>query len=85
MRCDYRIQMDHALLLGKILLEGRPHRGVYAERGRRPYCTRCFMNSAASPQKALEKAFDMVSKPDPSVLFFPQAQRALTVLDSTIS
>jgi len=44
-----------------------------------------LLNSAASPQKALEKAFDMVSKPDPSVLFFPQAQRALTVLDSTIS
>jgi hypothetical protein len=40
-----------------------------------------FLDTAESPQTALEKAMNMVLNPNPRVLFFPQAQRALSVLD----
>jgi len=84
LNADYKIQMDHALLLGKILLKG-VRIVVSTPNVKDAILHKMLLNSAASPQKALEKAFDMVSRPDPSVLFFPQAQRALTVLDSTIA
>jgi hypothetical protein len=42
-----------------------------------------FLETAESPQEALDKAMNMVSNPKPAVLFFPQAQRALSVLDKT--
>lgn len=77
---DYRIQMDHALLLGKILLKGV--RIIVAtpsvDEG---VLKKMFLGCAASPQDALEKALTMVEGPDPKVLFFPQPQRALSVLD----
>jgi len=44
-----------------------------------------FMDAAESPQEAVKKAMNMVSNQEPMVLFFPQAQRALSVLDSTVA
>jgi nickel-dependent lactate racemase len=77
---EYRIQMDHALLLGKILLKGV--RIVVATPSvEESLLHKMFLDTAGSPQKALEKAMDMVLNPNPRVLFFPQAQRALSVLD----
>ena len=77
---DYRIQMDHALLLGKILL--KDIRIVVATPSvDAAIVHKMFMSSAGSPQEALEKAMNMVPNPKPTVLFFPQAQRALSVLD----
>ncbi len=79
LNADYKIQMDHALLLGKILLKG-VRIVVSSPNVEDAILHKMLLGSAASPQQALDMALGMVSKPDPSVLFFPQAQRALTVL-----
>lgn len=79
LKSDYRIQMDHALLLGKILQQGI--RIVVATPSvEAAILKKIFMTPAANPQDALEKAMKMIDKPKPTVLFFPQAQRALSVL-----
>jgi len=80
LKTDYRIQMDHALLLGKILQQGI--RIVVASPSvEAAILNKIFMTPAANPQDALESALKMVNKPKPTVLFFPQAQRALTVFN----
>ena len=79
LKSDYRIQMDHALLIGKILQQGAhvivttPHVGSAV-------LEKMFLTTANSPQEALNLALRIIEKPNPSVLFFPQPQRALTVL-----
>ncbi len=80
LKSDYRIQMDHALLLGKILQQGI-HIIVVSPRVDVSVLEKMFLSSADSPQDALNRAMQMVQKPTPSVLFFPQAQRALTAVD----
>lgn len=76
---DYRIQMDHALLLGKILQQGI--RIVVASPSLDAgLAAKLFLTPAATPQEALETALKAVDRPTPRVLFFPQAQRALSVL-----
>jgi nickel-dependent lactate racemase len=77
---SYKIQMDHALLLGKILLKG-VRIVVATESVDASVLRRMFLDTARTPQQALETAIRMVPNPKPSVLFFPQAQRALSVLD----
>jgi hypothetical protein len=72
--------MDHALLLGKILLRG-VRIVVATPRVEASILQKMFLDTAESPQEALEKAMNIVSNPKPRVLFFPQAQRALSVLD----
>jgi lactate racemase len=80
LKTDYRIQMDHALLLGKILQQGI--RIVVATPSvDAAILQKIFMTPAADPQDALEKALKMVNKSKPAVLFFPQAQRALSVFN----
>lgn len=80
LKTDYRIQMDHALLLGKILQQGI--RIVVATPSvDAAILKKIFMIPAANPQDALERALKMVNKPNPAVLFFPEAQRALSVFN----
>ena len=80
LKTDYRIQMDHALLLGKIMQQGI--RIVVATPSvDAAILKKIFMTPAANPQDALERALKMVNKPKPTVLFFPQAQRALSVFN----
>jgi nickel-dependent lactate racemase len=80
---DYRIQMDHALLLGKILQ--RDIRIVVATRNVETTVLRTmFLHASSSPQEAAEKAVAMTGKPKPTVAFFPQAQRALSILDTSL-
>ena len=82
LKTDYRIQMDHALLLGKILQQGI--RIVVATPSvDAAILKKIFMIPAANPQDALERALKMVNKPKPTVLFLPQAQRALPVFNKT--
>jgi len=81
---EYRIQMDHALLLGKILLRGI-RIVVSSPSVKASILNNMFMDAAESPQEAVKKAMNMVSNQEPTVLFFPQAQRALSVLDSTVA
>jgi nickel-dependent lactate racemase len=81
LRADYRIQMDHALLLGKILQRGI--RIVVASPRVDPaVLRRLFLTPAATPQQALEIALRLVPKRRPTVLFLPQAQRTLPTLDA---
>lgn len=80
LNADYKIQMDHALLLGKILSRGI--RIVAATPSvDEEVLRKMFLETAVSPQEALKKAMNMVPNPMPKVLFFPQPQRALSVLD----
>ncbi len=83
LKCDYRIQMDHALLLGKILLRGI-RIVVSAPSVKAPVLNDMFMNPAGSPQEAVDMAMNMVGNQNPTVLFYPQAQRALTVLENKL-
>jgi len=76
---EYRIQMDHALLLGKILQQGI-RIIVASPRLDARLLRKLFMTPAATPQEALEIALTTAGTPNPRVLFFPQAQRALSVL-----
>lgn len=75
----YRIQMDHALLLSKILLKKikiitcSPN--IDSE-----IFTQMYLEPAHSPQEALDKAMKEINKENPKVLFFPQPQRTLPVL-----
>ena len=80
LNAEYKIQMDHALLLGKILRKGI--RIVVATPSvDEAVLRKMFLDTASSPQEALKKAMNMVPNPKPKVLFFPQPQRALSVLD----
>ena len=81
---DYRIQMDHALLLGKILLRGI-RIVVSAPSVKASVLNDMFMNPAGSPQEAVEMAMTMVTNQKPTVLFYPQAQRALSVLENKLA
>jgi len=76
---DYRIQMDHALLLGKILLRGI-RIVVSSPNVKASILNDMFMDAAGSPQEAMDKAMNMVANQEPTVLFYPQAQRALSIL-----
>jgi nickel-dependent lactate racemase len=81
LRADYRIQMDHALLLGKILQRGI--RIIVASPSiNAAIVRRLFLTPAGSPQEALEMAMKMVRKRKPMVLFFPQAQRTLPTFNN---
>ncbi len=80
LNADYRIQMDHALLLGKILRKG-VRIVVSTPSVGEAVLHKMFLDTANSPQEALEKAANMVKVHKPKVLFFPQPQRALSVLD----
>ena len=82
LKADYRIQMDHALLLGKILQRGI--RIIVASPSIDAAIVRkLFLTPAATPQEALEMALKMVRKRKPTVLFFPQAQRTLPIFNNT--
>ncbi|NLV23518.1 MAG: nickel-dependent lactate racemase [Deltaproteobacteria bacterium] len=79
LRTNYKIQMDHALLLAKIL-QKEIHVIVAAPSVDSAVLGKMFLTAAPTPQEALQRAMEMVRKPKPSILFFPQPQRALTVL-----
>jgi lactate racemase len=82
LKADYRIQMDHALLLGKILQRGI--RIIVASPNIDAAIVRkLFLTPATTPQEALEIALKMVRKRKPTVLFFPQAQRTLPTFSKT--
>jgi nickel-dependent lactate racemase len=75
----YRIQMDHALLLGKILQRGI-RLVVASPNVDAAILRKLFLTPAPNPQEALETARKLSGTPHPRILFFPQAQRALCEL-----
>lgn len=76
---NYSIQMDHALLLGKILQKGVKV-FVSSPNVKKEYFQEILLEPAATPTEALEKALSTVGKSQPGVLFFPQPQRGLPTL-----
>lgn len=73
---NYSIQMDHALLLGKILQKGVKI-FVSSPNVKKEYLQEILLEPAATPAEALDKAISAVGKSSPGVLFFPQPQRGL--------
>jgi len=73
---NYKIQMDHALLLCKIfkrkikIIASSPN--VEEETLKKIY-----IEPAENPQKAVEKAFGISTKINPKLLIYPQPQRTL--------
>ncbi len=76
---DYQPQMDHALLLSRLLAKGVK---VIASSPNVPakLLEQMLLLPAESPQQALELAIQLSGSERPSVLVYPQAERTLPVL-----
>ena len=74
LKASYKIQMDHSLLVCKVLAHGI-HVIAHSPRVPAEKFTAIMFESASSPQEALEKA--LARKKDAKVLFYPQPQRTL--------
>lgn len=76
LKADYKIQMDHALLVSKVMARNvtvvATSPNVPAEK-----LEQVMFQSAGSPQEALDKALAKCPQPKPRVLFYPQPQRTL--------
>ena len=76
---NYKIQMDHALLLSKIM-QKKIKIVVYSPNIDKSVLKKMFIETADNPQDALEKAYKLTEEKEPKVLFFPQPQRTLPKL-----
>lgn len=75
---NYKIQMDHALLLTKIINKGI-HLIAYTPNVDAELLKMMYLEPATGLQNALSKAYKKLNKKDASVLIYPQAQRTLPV------
>ncbi len=73
---NYKIQMDHALLLSKIM-QKKIKIVVYSPNIDKSVLKKMFIETADNPQDALEKAYKLTEEKEPKVLLFPQPQRTL--------
>lgn len=73
---NYKIQMDHSLLLSKIMQQ-RIKVIAYSPNVDTETFEKMFICPSNSPKEALEKAYKLVGKEHPKVMFFPQPQRTL--------
>jgi len=78
LRKNYKIQMDHALLLCKILKKNIKII-VSSPNLEKRTLNKIYLEYFKSPQEAVNKAINMAGKAKPKVLFFPQPQRTLPV------
>lgn len=76
---DYKIQMDHSLLLSKIMQQ-KIKIVTYSPNVEDEVFEKMFIIPSTSTEDALKKAYEIVGKDHPKVLFFPQPQRTLPVL-----
>lgn len=76
---DYKIQMDHSLLLSKIMLQNIKI-VLYSPNVDEETIRKMFMTPASDVKDGLDKAFQLVNNPNAKVLFYPQPQRTLPVL-----
>lgn len=76
LKADYKIQMDHALLVCKVLARGIT---VLATSPNVPAAAweKIRFRSASSAQEALDRALATCPQAAPRVLFYPQPQRTL--------
>jgi lactate racemase len=80
---NYKIQMDHALLLTKIINKGI-NLIVYSPNVKASLLKKMYMEPAPGLQQAIEKAYKRLNKKDVNVLIYPQAQKTLPVLVKNI-
>ena len=73
---NYEIQMDHALLLCKILSK-KIKIIATSPNVTKETLKKIFIEPADTPQKAVQKALKMSEKSNPNILIFPQPQRTL--------
>lgn len=76
---NYKIQMDHSLLLSKIMQQNIKV-VFYSPNVDKEITEKLFMVHAISPQDGLNKSFEIAAKENPRVLIFPQPQRTLPVI-----
>lgn len=80
---DYKIQMDHALLVGKVQAHGirviATSPNVPGEK-----LEKIMFQCAWSPQEALDKAMAAYGQRTPRILFYPQPQRTLPQVSGTV-
>lgn len=76
LKAVYKIQMDHALLVSKVLARGVR---VIATSPNVPAAKweEIMFTSASSPQAAVDEAVAASGKPAPSILFYPRPQATL--------
>lgn len=79
---NYKIQMDHALLLARILSKGI-RLIAFSPNVHSDLLKKMYFESANNLQEALNIAYSILNKKksDIKVLFFPQAQKTLPVLN----
>lgn len=75
----YKIQMDHALLISRILKKGVKI-VVYSPHVSEEDIAAMHMVPAADYEDMMEKAWALTSKKQPRIVFYPQAQRGLPIL-----
>jgi len=79
LRNNYKIQMDHAFLLSRILEKGVKI-VAYSPNISAKVIKKMMMIPAGSVQEGLDLALRLSTKRNPRVLVYPQAQRSLPVL-----
>lgn len=77
----YKIQMDHALLLCKILKKNKKVVACSPNIEANTF-KKIFLEPANNPQEALNRAIKISQKSNPNILFFPQPQRTLPTLEN---
>lgn len=75
---NYKIQMDHALLLCKIM-QKKINVIAYSPNIEAETLEKIGIIPAISPQDAVDKALGLFEKKNPKIMFFPQPQRFLAV------
>ena len=73
---NYRIQMDHSLLISKILRKN-VNIVVYSPNISKSEIKKLHMIPADSVDEMIEKAVSLSGKDNPQILFYPQSQKSL--------
>ncbi len=79
---NYRIQMDHSLLLSKILKKN-VNIVVYSPNISKSEIEKLHMIPAENVNDMINKAVDLSAKDNPKILFYPQSQKSLPELSET--
>lgn len=76
---NYRIQMDHSLLVSKILQRCKKIL-VYSPHVAQDVISAMYMQPCTDPQHLVDTAYSVCGKSSPKVLFYPMPQKGLPTL-----
>lgn len=76
---NYKIQMDHALLLSKVIKKNVKML-VYSPNVKAEDIESMYMIPCKSIDEMMSKAIELSGKENPKILFYPQAQRSLPII-----